>query len=425
LAKKQKKVEPERIPTKHQRSKWQRQMRIRRIVIAAAIVFLVGIGGWVGYQSYADHQAKVGPLREVMFDVNGVKLDMQYYINNIAAYASIYGWNSSLVSAYGNEVADMVADNIINTELLKQGAAHLGITVNSTELDAALRDYQWPNNTVYQDILRGVLLNQKVNDYFGSNPPLPATMMQADVQVVLVESQKAATDLVAQASAPGANFTALLNSFSCNSTIKGDLGWLPKELMPNAVIADAAFNGTAGEISEPVFDKSAIKDRGYWVIEVTAKEGNQINVRAMLLGSEVQAEQVKAELAAGGNFSSLAAEYSQYQGSNSTGELGWKKKGDMGSAAFDAVAFSLPLDQVSDPVKDTSARTTGGYWVVNVVDRGLHALSDDVRQQLITKRYSDWLQSWTHQSTINTYLDPAKKTYAINQVLARMAAAGI
>jgi PPIC-type PPIASE domain len=426
LAKKQKKAEPERIPTKHQRSRWQRQMRIRRIVITAAVVFLVGIGGWVGYQFYADHQAKVGPLREVMFDVNGTKFDMEYYINNIAAYASIYGWNSSVLSGYGDQVADMVADNIINAELLRQGAATLDITVNSTEIDSMLQIYQWPNDPVYRDIMRAILLDQRIRDYFGSHPqPIPPMMLQADVQVVLVESQQAATDLIAQADAPGANFTALLNNFSCNSTIKGDLGWLPEELMPNALIAGAAFNGTIGETSQPIYDETAIKAVGYWLIEVTAKQGVQINARAMLLGSRAEAEQVKAELATGGNFSSLAAEYSQYQGSNSTGELGWKKKGDMKSAAFDAAAFSLPLNEVSDPIKDTSVRTVGGYWLVNLVGRGNHELSDDAKQKLVDSRYSDWLQTWTAQSTIDTYLDPAKKQYAVVQVMARMAAAGM
>jgi parvulin-like peptidyl-prolyl isomerase len=402
-------------------------MRIRRIVITAAVVFLVGIGGWVGYQSYADYQAKVGPLREVMFDVNGAKFDMQYYIDSIAVYAGLYGWNASVINAYDNEVADIVADSIIDGELLRQGAATLNITVTSDEISAALQQHAWTSQplyqkhkTQYQDIMRDILLDQKVNDYFGSHPPFPATMMQADVQVVLVETEEAAANLIAQANAPGANFTALLNNFSCNSTIKGDLGWLPEELMPNAVIADAAFNGTIGEISQPVYDETAIKDVGYWLIEVTAKQGDQINVRAMLLGSEAQADQVKAELAAGGSFNSLAAQYSQYQGGNSTGELGWKKKGDMNSTAFDQVAFVIPVNVVTGPVRDTSVRTTGGYWVVNVVDRGLRALSDSVKQQLITKRHNDWLQAWTSQSTIKTYLDADRKAWAIDQVLAGM-----
>jgi parvulin-like peptidyl-prolyl isomerase len=415
LAKKQKKVAPEQAPTKHQLSKWQRQMRIRRIVIIAAVVFLVGIGGWVGYEGYQQHENN--PLHEVMFDVNGVKFDMQYFINTINAYANLYGLNSTDIYYYGNYLADTVADNIINNELLRQGAANLSITVTTAEINAAIQQYGLTNNNVYQDIVRATLLQQKVQNYFGSQ--LPATMEQADVQVVLVESQEVATELITEVKA-GGNFTALAQNFSCNSTIEGDLGWLPEELMPNTVIADAAFNLTAGEISQPIYDENATKDVGYWLIEVTAKQADAINASVMLLGSEAQAEQVKTQLAAGGNFSALAEEYSQYASNTTGGELDLIKPGAMNSTAFDQVAFNLPLNQVSEPVKDTSVHTTGGYWLVNVVDRADRQLSDSVKQQLIGNHYNDWLGNWSKQSTINTYLDTAKKQYAINQVLAGM-----
>jgi parvulin-like peptidyl-prolyl isomerase len=415
LAKKQKKVAPERIPTKHQLSKWQRQMRIRRIVIIAAAVFLAGIASWVGYGYYKDYENN--PLHEVVIEVNGVPFTMGYFINTINAYAYLYGINSTDFYYYGNQVADMVADDIVNGELLRQGAESLNITVTTAEINAALQQYGLPNNSSYQDMMRASLLDQKVTDYFGSQ--LPATMEQADVQVVLVESQEVATQLISEINA-GGNFTTLAEKFSCNSSIEGDLGWLPEELIPNTLIANATFNLTVGDISQPIYDENATKDVGYWLIEVTAKQDDEINARAMLLGSEAQAEQVKAELAAGGNFSSLAMEYSQYVSNTTDGELGLIKPGAMNSTAFDEVAFNLPLNQVSDPVKDTSVHTTGGYWLVNVVDRADRQLSDSVKQQLIDNHYNDWLGNWANQSTINSYLDAATKQYAINQVLAGM-----
>jgi hypothetical protein len=90
----------------------------------------------------------------------------------------------------------------------------------------------------------------------------------------------------------------------------------------------------------------------------------------------------------------------------------------MGSTAFDAVAFNITLNTVSEPVKDTSVQTTGGYWLVNVVDRGDHQLEDTVKQQLIDKLFTDWGKEWSDKSTINTYLDADKISWAINQVLA-------
>jgi peptidyl-prolyl cis-trans isomerase C len=416
LAKKQKKVEPERIPTKHQLSKWQRQMRIRRIVIIAAAVFLAGIAGWVGYEYHKDYESN--PSHEVVIEVNSVPFTMEYFVNTIDAYANLYGINSTVMFYAGSQIADMVADDIINAELLRQGAENLNITITTDEINAVLQLYGLPNDNVYQDIVRASLLEEKVkDDYFGAQ--LPATMEQADVQVMLVERQEVATQLISEIKA-GGNFTALADEFSCNSSIEGDLGWLPAELMPNTLIANAAFNLTVGDISQPIYDETAIKDVGYWLIEVTDKQDDEINARAMLLGSEAQAEQVKAQLAAGGNFSALAEEYSQYVSNTTDGELGLIKPGAMNSTAFDQVAFNLPLNQVSGPVKDESVHTTGGYWLVNVVDRADRQLSDSVKQQLIDNHYNDWLGNWANQSTINTYLDANKKVYAINQALAGM-----
>jgi parvulin-like peptidyl-prolyl isomerase len=416
MAKKQKKATSERAPTKHQLSKWQRQMKIRRIVIIAAVVFLVGISSWVGYGYYKDYQARGAAWREVMIGVNGVKFTMEYFVKIFNAYTT--GMNSTLISLYGGQIADMVADDIINAELVRQGANNLNITVTTAEIDAALQQYGLPNDSAYRDIVRASLLQDKLKtEYFGSPLRLPNTMEQADVQLMLVESPEVATELIAEIKA-GGNFTALAQEFSCNSSIEGDLGWLPEELMPNTLIANAAFNLTPGNISQPIYDATAIKDVGYWLIKVTAKQAGAINASVMLLGSEAEAEQVKAQLAAGGNFSALAGNYSQHASKTTGGKLDELKPGSMNSTAFDAVAFNLTLNTVSDPVKDTSVHTTGGYWLVNVIDRGDLQLSDSVKQQLIDNHYNDWLKNWTNQSTVKTYLEADKKQWAINHVLA-------
>jgi parvulin-like peptidyl-prolyl isomerase len=415
LAKKQKKATPERVPTKHQLSKWQRQTRIRRIVIIAAIVFLVGISSWVGIGYYKDYKASTATWREVMIEVNDVPFTMEYFVNALDAYANLYGMNSTTIYYYGNYIANMVADDIVNSELLRQGAESLNITVTTAEIDAALPKYGLPNDSTHQDIVGAILLGEKLKEeYFG--PGLNNTMEQAHVQVMLVESQEVAAELIAEIEA-GGNFTALAKEFSCNSSVEGDLGWLPEELMPNTMIATAAFNLTPGEISQSIYDETAIKDVGYWLIEVTAKQDDKINARAMLLGSEAEAEQVKAKLVSG-NFSSLAMEYSQDKSKDTGGELGWLQVGNMSSTAFDQVAFNLAVNEVSEPVKDESVQTTRGYWLVKVIDRGDHELEEEVREGLINKHFNDWIEELAENSTIKTYLDVDKISWAINQVLA-------
>ena len=411
MAKKQKKATPERTPTKHQLSKWQRQMKIRRILIIAAVVFLVGISSWVGYGYYADYRARTAAWHEVVIEVNDVDLTMEYFVKTLDALTA--GMNSSTLSLYGNYFASLVADSIIDGELIRQKAPTLNISVSTAEIDAMLKQYQ--SDERYRDMVTANLLEQKIRDHFGAG--LNNTeIRQAHVQVMLVESQEVATGLVAQIGA-GGNFTALAKNYSCNSSIEGDLGWLPEELMPNSLIANAAFNLTPPALSQPIYDQTAVKEVGYWLIEVTAVQNQTINALVMLLPSKAQAEQIKAQLAAGGNFSALAGNYSQHKSKANGGKIDGLKRGNMTSTAFDAVAFNLTIGTLSEPVKDTSVETTGGCWLVMVMDRADRKLEQATMEQLIDKRYNDWRAAWTQNSTIKTHLDKNKLSWAVNKVL--------
>lgn len=447
MAKKQKKATPQRTPTKHQLSRWQRQMKIRRIVIIAATVFLVGIVLWVGISEIQNRRASNAPLREVMIEVNGVPFTMEYVLNTLDIYVGNY--ISTTVNSYldfymqvynytreeaiqeltskaildlsqntdniGDMITDQVADDIINAELIRQGAEDLGFEVTTGEIEARLTEYGLPNDRVYQDLIRGTLLQEKLEEYF--DPGFNATMEQAHVQVMLVESEDVADEVTARVES-GGNFTSLVEEFSYNSTVEGDLGWLPKELIPTALIADAAFNLTPGETIHRIYDETAVKDIGYWLIEVTGTQNTTIDAQVMLLASQSEAERVKAELAAGGDFSTLAESYSQHQSKTNGGKLAGLSGGDMGSVAFDGVAFNLAVNEVSEPVKDESVQTFGGYWLVRVVDRGNRELGEEVRQKLIDKHFNDWLEEWSEQSTIEINLDAEKKQWAVNRILA-------
>jgi len=409
LAKKQKKATPEQTPTKHQLSKWQRQMKIRRIVIIAAVVFLVGISSWVGYGFYKDRQNN--PLRQVVIEVNDADFTMDYFVKALDALTQ--GMNASTLSSYGSYFANMVADSIIDGELLRQGAPSLNITVSTAEIDARLKQYGYDER--YRDMVTAVLLEEKLRDHFGAglnNTEIP----QAHVEVMLVESEEVADEVTAKVEA-GGNFTALVGNYSCNSSIEGDLGWLPEELMPNGLIASAAFNLTPPALSQPIYDGTAVKEVGYWLIEVTDAQNQTINALVMLLPSKAQAEQIKAQLAAGANFSALAANYSQHKSKANGGKLDGLKRGNMTSSAFDTVAFNLTIGTVSEPVKDTSVYTTGGYWLVMVMDSGERVLEEQTLEQLIDKRFNGWREAWTNNSTIETYLDANKLSWAVNKVL--------
>jgi parvulin-like peptidyl-prolyl isomerase len=409
LAKKQKKSTPKRAPTKHQLSKWQRQTKMRRVVIIAASVFLAGILSWVGYGYYKDN---VAPSREVVIKVNDASFSMGYFVKMLDAYTA--GMNYTEISSYGSYIANMVADEIINAELSGQGAKNLGIEVTAEEIDTKLEEYELPSDMVYRDIIRAELLQEKLEEYFDSQ--LPNTMEQAHVQVMLVESEQVAGEVITEIEA-GGNFTALAEKFSYSSKIEDDLGWLPEELMPNTLIANTAFNLTPGETSQPVYDGTATKNIGYWLIEVTSSQNETINAQVMLLPNEARAQQIRGELVTGGNFSALAGNYSQHESKTEGGKLEGLEPGDMGSTTFDQIAFNMTLNEVSEPVKDESVQTTGGYWIVRVVDKGDHELEENVKEELVDMHLNDWSKELEEDSTIENLLDEEKTAWAISEVL--------
>ena len=407
MAKKQKENKPKQVPTKRQLSKWQRQTRIRHIIIIAVAIFLAGILGYVGYGYY---NSEIKPSHGIVIEVNDVSFNMGYYMEMLDAQTK------NMEPSYVYYSTDTIARYIEDAELMRQEAKALDIVASREEIDTAIEEKEYPNDKIYRDIVETEILYQKLSGYFDS--ALPDTMEQAHVQVMLVESQEVADAVRAKIESSG-NFTALVDEFSCNPQIEGDLGWLPRELMPESLIGEVAFSLEPGGISK-IYDESATKNIGYWLIEVTDKnEEKGIKARAMLLGNEQEVLEIKSKLAKGEDFAALAKEYSQHGSKDDGGELGWLKQGDMNSEAFDEIAFNLPLNSVSEPVKDESAQTEGGCWIVKVLQKGEHELSEEIKERLTSNDFAQWLQEQRENNTINNYLDEEKRAWAVDRVLKR------
>ncbi len=420
MAKKQKRATPKPAPTKRQLSKWQRQMKIRRIIIIVSVALIATLVTVVSVAIYND---RVAPWREVVIKVNDASIRMGYYVDMLEFQSYLMDVEDEFMIRY---IADMVADSIIDAEVVRQEARALGIKVDTQEIDETIREAGWPDDDdwPYAQVLRDMvwteLLWEKLHDHFDKE--MVDIMEQAHVQVMLVESQAAAQEVLAAIEA-GGNFTMLVDDFSHHPQIGGDLGWLPEDLMPNPIIADVAFNMTVGEVHGPIHDVTAIKNLGYWLMEVTdimdEEDARQVNVRAILLGSKAEAEQVGEELI-GGNFTALAMQYSQHESRNKGGELGWRKPGDMESTAFDEVAFNLTPGVVSDPVKDESVQTTGGYWIVDVIDRDAERpLEGEARETMVSRELGASFETWKEESTIDNRLDDDKQYWAVREVLRR------
>ena len=89
----------------------------------------------------------------------------------------------------------------------------------------------------------------------------------------------------------------------------------------------------------------------------------QASARHILVDSEEQCLQLKADIENGADFAQVAREHSSCPSSRDGGNLGTFGRGQM-VREFDEVVFSAPVGVVQGPV-----RTQFGYHLVEVTDR--------------------------------------------------------
>ncbi|WP_118138089.1 peptidylprolyl isomerase [Oceanicella sp. SM1341] len=110
-------------------------------------------------------------------------------------------------------------------------------------------------------------------------------------------------------------------------------------------------------------------------------EEQEIDASHILVETEDEAKEIKAELEGGADFAELAKEKSTGPSGPQGGELGWFGKGQM-VPAFEEVAFGLEAGQVSDPVQ-----TQFGWHVIKVNDTRVKPKPtlDEIHDQLVNQ----------------------------------------
>ncbi len=152
-----------------------------------------------------------------------------------------------------------------------------------------------------------------------------------------------------------------------NWTEKDLENFFKEQLIEQAVFKEVTRNITASE-SEIAEFYQLHKD------ELTVVRSSHI-----LVGTEEEALQILAELAAGADFGQLAEQKSLCPSGNAGGDLDFFARGVMDSD-FERVAFSLGVGEVySEPVA-----TQFGYHIIKVTDRkdSLEALRADIEDML-------------------------------------------
>ncbi|MBN1177338.1 MAG: peptidylprolyl isomerase [Dehalococcoidales bacterium] len=392
MAKKKKTEKPKREYTRRQLSSLQKQRRRQRIIffggiaVITAVVLIVVIGWLIG--DYI-------PMHKTVLEVNDTKFNTGQYIELLKMIKE--GQPDSDIGMLGQTTMQEMQ----RIEVTRQKAAELGITVSEEEILERLEGVGLPATYGYKTTLESQLIESKLKvDYFGSQVPESAEQVHA--RAMLLESESLASKVRGQLLS-GDNYTALVEEYALDyyamNMNQGDYGWHPREIyevqLGSAVAIDYAFSAEPGVWSEPLFDEEKSKQLGYWLIRVNdMPEEASANVSAVFLSSEDEAREIKARLEAGEALGPIADEYSNYSPSRDKhGELGYTLPEQI-SEPFDNYVFAVEteLGKWSDPIRDDKYWSTGGYWLVEAVDREEDRVIDsEDRNYLVDQLYSNWV----------------------------------
>jgi len=192
--------------------------------------------------------------------------------------------------------------------------------------------------------------------------------------------------------------------------------------LATSIPGEYAFSSQVGVLSQPVFDETRTRNVGYWLVKMLDRqpEPEQVHIQAILLGSEKEAQDVRARLENGEDFATLAQELSQHEATKENGgDFDWLSVEDVApGSAFAAWAdiFELETGVISEPIPDDTQVTTGGYWLIKVLDKEDNKqISDDDRNLLKANALNEWVLSlwYYYEDEIDNYLTDEMREWAI------------
>jgi hypothetical protein len=432
LAKKNKTQKRPHEMTHRQLSAHKRQVRRQRIIlfggigIIAAIIIVI-VAGWF--------QGEYVPMHKTVLRVYNTKFNTAYFIDRLALGIL----NNSNSNTSIDDITSNVIDQIMQSELSKQSAEKLGVTVSDNEVESLLKEYGLPINQADKDAAYAQLLPQKMLDeYF--DKIVPVSDNQVHVMPIMVEDYD--TGLIVQEKMMnGDNITALAEEYGLGyftTSYKGDFGlhslaYFREQSCP-AVPVDYAFseNASVGIASQPLTDNTSYKQVGYWVIKINSwPTETSANVSAILCTDKAVAASVRDKLTAGDNLTALAEEFTQYSNAPE-GEMGILNASDnaSGTATFVSKEFydyvfdaETAVGKWSDPVRDATNWTKGAYWVVMVADKEENSpLTEEDRNTLKDAAYYNWSSGLMAQAAANLFnnFTDELKAWAVEKAIAKV-----
>jgi len=230
-----------------------------------------------------------------------------------------------------------------------------------------------------------------------------------------IDAAKQTADSVYKKISYGSKFEDMAIKFSSgrNALKGGDLGKRKANELPQLFV-EAIKDLKPGETSKPV--KSA---SGFHLLQLVSSSNDQVmveqtNSRHILIrpSSEVSDDQarktlleLKQKIEGGKSFAELASEFSEDPGSKiKGGDLGWSSPGEF-TPAFERVANSLEVGQISEPFK-----TTFGWHILEVLERRQHDQGktnkeNQARNAIKKRKIDEELRLWLRRIRDEAYVE--------------------
>ena len=352
-----------------------------------------------------------------------------------------------------------VLERMIRDTIQLQQAKQLGITVDDLMLNRMLEQLAKSNNMsleMFRDTIETEGLNytrfreqtrdeiiikqlqqriiaskisvsdQQVQQYIEQNESLDSSKITYHLRHILISTPEAATpedidkakkkaESVYRKITHGSKFEdmAIKESSGRNALKGGDLGERKSDELPQLFV-DAVKNLKPGESSKPVRSAS-----GFHLLHLISSSNDQLMVRQIHArhilirpSSEVSDEQarktlseLKQKIENGKSFAELASEYSEDPGSKiKGGDLGWAGPGDF-VPAFENVANSLSIGQLSEPFKSSF-----GWHILEVLehrdfDQTKTNKENQARNAIQIRKSDEELRLWLRRIRDEAYVE--------------------
>jgi peptidyl-prolyl cis-trans isomerase D len=411
--------------TKKHMARAERERRQTRIITLVAVFVMVVVIGLVGFGLFEQNVLKA---RQPVATVNGQRITTREYeqqvrvqranlVNNAIQIANIidqFGGDPAFAGQFMSQLQQIqfqlipsvlgpqVLDQMINSLLVRQEAERRGITVSREEVDREMEEI--------------------LGFYEGGTPtptttsaPVPTSTL-SPIQMTLVPPTATPTETAVPTETPAAGEGESTPEAAATEapTATAEPTFTPTPAGPVTPTPTSTPAPTATPFTREGFQglyqdwignfesqgvteatiRRLVEDqllRDKLLEDILAEEGaervqEQVWARHILVETEVEAADIKAQLDAGADFCALAAEHSQDGSANSCGDLGWFYRARM-VQPFSEAAFSMEIGEIRGPVESEH-----GFHVIQVLGREVRQLNDSEYENFRETTFQQWME---------------------------------